>query len=382
VIPSGIYTDLGTKQLREMLFSETEITGLFCFENRKAIFEGVDSRFKFIILTFEKGSKTESFPTRFMRHDVAELTNFPTPDDIRLDIPLIRKLSPDSLGIIEFSNSLDVSIAAKTAKYPLLGEKIATTWNIALQSEFHMTNDSYLFYKEKKTDMMPLYEGKIIHQFTHQFDQPRYWLVEKEARSAVIGRSQDSGRKLDYQAYRLGFRKIARNTDIRTMIATIIPPNFHSESFQSVRTHDENGKRLIDNSTLLCLCGLWNSFVLDYLLRLRVTANVNFFYVYQLPVPRLQKGDKWFDAIVTRAAKLICTTPEFDELLEEVKREKGKGKSGEIFGVTNEIERGKLRAELDGIIAHIYGLTEIEFQYILTTFPIVPDPVKLNALNA
>ncbi|MFM6860435.1 MAG: Eco57I restriction-modification methylase domain-containing protein, partial [Dolichospermum sp.] len=36
VIPSGIYTDLGTKQLREMLFSQTKITGLFCFENKKA----------------------------------------------------------------------------------------------------------------------------------------------------------------------------------------------------------------------------------------------------------------------------------------------------------------------------------------------------------
>ncbi|HAD04159.1 MAG: hypothetical protein A2091_05810 [Desulfuromonadales bacterium GWD2_61_12] len=38
VIPSGIYTDLGTKQLREMLFAETEVTGLFCFENRKEIY--------------------------------------------------------------------------------------------------------------------------------------------------------------------------------------------------------------------------------------------------------------------------------------------------------------------------------------------------------
>ncbi len=37
VIPSGIYTDLGTKQLREMLFGETKVTGLFCFENRKEI---------------------------------------------------------------------------------------------------------------------------------------------------------------------------------------------------------------------------------------------------------------------------------------------------------------------------------------------------------
>ena len=41
VIPSGIYSDLGTKQLRKMLFEETEVTGFFGFENRKAIFEGV-----------------------------------------------------------------------------------------------------------------------------------------------------------------------------------------------------------------------------------------------------------------------------------------------------------------------------------------------------
>ena len=77
VIPSGIYTDLGTKRLREMLFEETLVTGLFCFENRKEIFENVDSRFKFVVLTYKKGEVTKSFPARFMRHDVAELRTFP-----------------------------------------------------------------------------------------------------------------------------------------------------------------------------------------------------------------------------------------------------------------------------------------------------------------
>ena len=138
----------------------------------------------------------------------------------------------------------------------------------------------------------------------------------------------------------------------------------------------------LDNNARLFICAVMNSFVVDAWLRQSITSHVSFFFVYNTPVPRLQKGDKWFDAIVTRAAKLICTTPEFDELLEEVKREQAKVKSGEIFGVTDESDRGKLRAELDGIIAHIYGLTEAEFQYILTTFPIVSDPVKLNALNA
>jgi hypothetical protein len=77
VIPSGIYTDLGAKQLREMLFNEIKVTGLFCFENRKAIFEGVDSRFKFVVLTYEKGGQTQKFPAAFMRHDVEELELFP-----------------------------------------------------------------------------------------------------------------------------------------------------------------------------------------------------------------------------------------------------------------------------------------------------------------
>jgi hypothetical protein len=50
--------------------------------------------------------------------------------------------------------------------------------------------------------------------------------------------------------------------------------------------------------------------------------------------------------------------------------------------LTDPVERAKLRAELDGIIAHLYELTEEEFSYILTTFPLVPEPVKLAAHNA
>ena len=83
-----------------------------------------------------------------------------------------------------------------------------------------------------------------------------------------------------------------------------------------------------------------------------------------------------FNEIVERAAKLICTTPEFDELAQEV------GLNSYQQGVTDDTERAKLRAELDGIIANLYGLTEDEFAYILTTFPIVSDTVKQAALSA
>lgn len=371
VIPSGIYTDLGTKQLREMLFSQTEVTGLFCFENRREVFEGVHRSFKFVILTFEKGGKTQAFPVRFMRHDAAELATFPAPDDIVLDVELIRKLSPDSLSVMEFKQPIDIAIAQKMAQFPLLGEKIEGKWNLKLTREFDMTNDSYLFKTEPGPGRLPLYEGKMIHQFTHQFAAPRYWVDEREGRKALLGKNEvDNGQKLDYQGYRLGFRDVARNTDERTMISSILPKNIFVGNTAIVSV------LFADLKELIVLVSILNSFCVDYVIRQKVTSHCNMFYVYQLPVPRLQEGDRWFAEIVERAAKLICTTPEFDDLAKDV------GLGSHHNGITNEIERGKLRAELDGIIAHLYGLTEAEFAHILSTFPLVPDATKQAALNA
>jgi len=51
-------------------------------------------------------------------------------------------------------------------------------------------------------------------------------------------------------------------------------------------------------------------------------------------------------------------------------------------GATDPVERARLRAELDGLVAHLYGLTEEEFAHILSTFPLVPDPAKVAAQNA
>ena len=94
------------------------------------------------------------------------------------------------------------------------------------------------------------------------------------------------------------------------------------------------------------------------------------FYVYQLPVPRLTAKDWAFAPIVERAAKLICTTPEFDDLAQEV------GLGTHANGVTDDAERATWRAELDGLIAHVYGLSDKEFRHILSTFPLVDDATK------
>ena len=114
---------------------------------------------------------------------------------------------------------------------------------------------------------------------------------------------------------------------------------------------------------------------------------------------RLTAVDAAFGPIVKRAAQLICTTPEFDALAKEVaplfvgdevtsliSKPKTKSEPPHIvsykdIGVTDPAERARLRAELDGLIAHLYGLTETEFAHILTTFPLVAQPVKDAALE-
>lgn len=369
VVPSGIYTDLGATGLRDLLFAETEITGLFCFENRKAIFEGVDSRFKFVVLSFEKGRTTEKFPTAFMRHEVRELATFPQQGALWLSTDLIKKLSPDSRSVMEFKSALDVQIAEKMLQFPLLGEQLDGVWNLKLTQEFNMTTDSHLFKTEAGAGRLPLYEGKMIHQFTHLWGAPRYWVDEHEARKVLLGKEADTGQKLDYQGYRLGFRDVARNTDGRTMIATVLPRNIfcpHTMSLENVQSSS------LDEKTRLFIAALFNSFIIDTLIRQRVTAHVSFFFVYNLPMPRLTATDAIFNEIVQRAAQLVCTSAEFDDLRAELTQSGFKN----LTGVTDLEQRAQLRAELDAMIARLYGLTAAEFEHVLNTFPLVSDEVK------
>ena len=399
VIPAGIYMDLGATGLRNLLFAEARIEGMVGFENRKEIFEDVHRSIKFVVLTFEKSfvprlqvngeqnssappddlltlscaesTGTQSFPAAFMRSEVADLARFPDQNAINLDVNLIKKLSPESHSIMEFKSKRDIEIAGKLLKHPMLGESLRDTWNIRLGSEFHMTSNKGLFKEAPGKGRLRLFEGKMMWQFDCQYAEPTRWVVEQEGRQALISsKEKDSGQKLGYQTHRLVFRSAGENTNERNLIATILPKNvFCGNSLTVSREFSGSAQQL------LYLCAVLNSYVLDWLLRLKIQRNLNMFLIYQLPVLRLVDANTLID-VAGRAARLICTTSEFDGLAKEV------GIGSHKKGVTDALERSRLRAELDGLIAHLYGLTESEFAHILGTFPIVAEPVKQAARNA
>ena len=134
---------------------------------------------------------------------------------------------------------------------------------------------------------------------------------------------------------------------------------------------------LIDIEQNLFLLALFNSLCIDYNLRQSVNTNLSFYFLYQLPIPRLTNSDYWFRPIVERVLKLICKSEEFADLWKELMNTDWSAKTA----VINEEDRNIIKAELDSIIAHLYELTEEELVYILSTFPLVSALQKQLILN-
>ncbi len=355
VIPSGIYTDLGAKGLRTMLFEHSQIKVLYSFENRgHAIFPDVHASYKPILIVFEKGGKTVSFPCAFFLHSAEDLHGAVANPTI-MDIDFIKKSSPSSSNILEIKTRRDYVLVNKLLKYPLLGNKIGDGWDFSMQSGFHMTNDSHLF-RTGKLGGIPMLEGKNIEQFTHQWKESprsRYTISEKD----VLANLKEEKRY--HTGYWMAYRLIASSTNYRTFISTVIPPGYVCGNSLAII-------RLPELKQLCYLVGIMNSFVVDYFLRQKVSANINMFYFLETPVPRLSSG-KDFDFIVKKVAQLVCTTDEFSGLKKEI---------GIEHALTNENDRTLARAQLDAAVAKIYGITKDELEFILQRFPNVEQKQK------
>jgi len=404
VVPSGIYTDQGCQPLRELFFEKSAVEFLYGFENRRAIFN-IHRSFKFVLLGARKGGTTERFRCAFMEHDPERLPVIER-DTLKMSVEQVRKFSPDTLSVMEFKSQRDIDITTKIyGDWPLLGEKIEGTCNVRFRSELHMTNDSHMF-KTTPTDH-PLYEGKMIWHFDSEFEAPRYWL-EKEEVVAALGENAWEG-----DHYRVGFRNVASSTNERTLVCGISPPACHGNSFLSITPlhGDHEGP---DDSQMIYLASVGSSFVIDYLIRQKVTTNLNYFFLETLPVPRRPSRLVYF-SIICRSLRLFCVSKLFQSLWSTVFDERfasqefwyPSGAPTDSYGPAHEQEirkrlrdeaatltpewgphccvhdrlpdrrdtgdRAQLRAEIDAYVAHLYGLSRDDFAYVLDTFPVLKN---------
>ena len=144
IVPSGLYSDHGTRALRTLFLERCRWEWLFGIENRDRIFP-IDGRFKFNPVIVEKGGATEAIRTVFMRR---RLDDWERADELatRYSRAQIVRFSPRSHAILEIQSHRDLEILEKIyANSVLLGDDGPGGWGIRYATEFHMTNDSRLF---------------------------------------------------------------------------------------------------------------------------------------------------------------------------------------------------------------------------------------------
>jgi len=380
IMPSGIYSDLGSKGLRELILKKNRLVHLFSFVNRKGIFEDVHRQFKFCSVIFEKNGITGNFLASFYIQKVSHLANF-TDIAYEYDLDLIRMGSPNSYSLIECKNEKEFNILQKLYKQPLL---TSDKWDFLAKREFDMTNDSGLFHTANIGD--PLYEGKMINMFTHKFVEPRYWIdkdlgtktlqKKEENRMQRVNKNHKINPRVDSQEYRLVWRSITNSTNERTLISTIIHPNvFLGNSLNYLSPIKFDGKKYIHpiiQEEMFFLCGIFNSFPVDFILRHKVATNLNVFYLMETPIPKYDKDNIYHKKIFENTVKLICTTDEYSEIADKL---------GISEKVLEPQKRLGLEAQINAFSAKIYGLTKEDLEFILENFPIVDKKLKELTLD-
>jgi hypothetical protein len=402
LVPSGIATDATTQHFFQRLVEQQGLVELLDFENRRKVFEDVDSRFKFsvILMSGHDAPQTEVRCGFFLHGmdalDDPERTFTLAPSDFRL-------FNPNTLTCPIFRRRRDAELTRKIyERVPVLVDKAqgaaGNPWGIRFATMFHMTNDSHLFrtaaelegdgfwlgagnvYGRGGERYVPLYEAKMIHQFDHRYAGG----VASDERliSTQASEVTTSAQKQDPDfvplprfwvpastiptgpGFWLGYRDIARATDVRTCIASVFPPVGAGNTIALVQT--TAGPRMT-----VCLYANLCSLGLDYAARQKVsTTHLNFFIVEQFPVlpPSAYDAD-WHgvrvaDFIRDRVLELCYTAHDLKGFAD------GLGYDGPPFAWDVE-RRLHLRSQLDALFFHLYGLTRDETIEILDTFPIV-----------
>ena len=393
VCPIGIISDNATRRFSQKLFAGKQARSVYHFNNTENIFSAVDGRYSFILLTMSSVEQVDCvFYATNERHlkDERRHVHF-LPDDI----PLIN---PNTQTVPLVRTEADLELCRKLyQRAPVLLQELPdgsqlNPWQVQTMSMFHMSNDSDLFLtkdtpayekalKQGKT-LVPLYEGKLFHQFDHRFASyginqqtgkletcdvdvqqkqqsafsitPRYWVDATNVQARL-------NQKQWTRNWLLALRKTARATDIRTLIASVIP---------ALSAVGDKAPILLPNTTdnlAACLLATLNSLTVDYVNRCKQAGtDLSFFYIKQLPIlPPEAFKEQDIAFICERVAKLTRTADDINEVwLTDYPAYTFQGPE----------ERLQIRCELDAYIARMYGLTREELHYILDPADAMNDP--------
>jgi len=426
VLPGVIFNGSFSKDMRMKMLNESTITSLVGFEN-KGIFDGIDDRYNFAVVTFKNDGYTDKLRGIFEQHDLSILKGL---EQESAEIPrkVLEQYSSEARIFPFVTSQQEADVLTKLLEHPSIQDDIEGTWQIYPHREIHSARDSDRFFEDGE---YPVYGGRNIHQFvyndemTGSVERAEYWSVEeddtpgKSAKHRARERAFNSGNLkkaiytefggeqtsksqkqyvndlldqhrgeqlsmddvlLDSSEYRIVFRNITNSTNERTMIASVIPKDIichdklitvrpyeiapTEEDLQETPLHGAYDRAFTDTELFAAL-GLLNSIPFDFIMRTKIDTTVVTYKFNESQMPRLTRGDDWFEYISERAARLNCYGEQFAEMRERL---------GGVETIPDEEARKRVRAELDAAAFHAYNLEHEDMEFILDDFHRTSNP--------
>lgn len=352
IVPSGLIRSLGTSQLRKRLIDESSELDISIFDNH-AHFFAIDTRFKFLCIRAEFGrSKVKpirlSHPTGHPRH--IEIATAAT-----IGRKSLKTIRPD-LSPPEVRNNREWRLYHRLASVnPTFGQ--ASGWKHDYCREVDMSRDRALFERANGDHVVPLVEGRMVHQFTSSAKKyiggtgrrslwkpslqsklmhPQFWFPVGAMRKSIKERAERS---------RVGFCDITGQTNERTMLAALVPSGVICGNKVPTLLFEDDHSGL---DRAFAFLGIANSHVFDWLLRRTVTTTVNYFILDSVPFPALLPSS----LLTTRISQLAR------KLVESQHRLPGWVKA-------------EIRAEIDLRVANAYGVTADQLAIMFEDFPLL-----------
>ncbi|MFF4300361.1 Eco57I restriction-modification methylase domain-containing protein [Streptomyces sp. NPDC001601] len=425
IVPIGVATDTRTQYFFKDLITKGHLAALYGFENEEKIFPGVDHRVTFCLFSMAgSGSPDTPISIAFRVRQVAQIPERAytlTGRDIQL-------LNPNTGTCPVFRNRHDAEITLSIyRRIPVLFDETKTTdgnpWGISLMRMFDMSHDSHLFCPDAQNGetfddllrdgwrldgnvlirgderLLPLYEAKMLHHYDHRFStyedateqqlavgtlprfteeqhqdaaavpMPRYWVSENKIPTGkfdkigteikvpgVRSRLAEKGWTRDWV---LGWRDITNKGNERTMIASLAPAHGFGNSFFLALPARPR--------TAPLLSAVWSSMAYDYAVRQKIGGtHLTYGYVHQMPVLTPDQLAPHTDFVVPRVLELTYTANDMSPFARDL------GDTGAPFRWDTE-RRALIRAELDALFFHLYGITRDDTAYILDTFNVTRD---------
>ncbi|MBF0128809.1 MAG: restriction endonuclease [Alphaproteobacteria bacterium] len=419
--PSGIASDLTAAPFFKGVATQGRLKTLYDFENRRTrfnaqpFFPDVDSRFKFCAFVASPSPMAAPARCAFFLQDVSEL------DDPNRCFPLtaadFARVNPNTGTAPIFRSRRDADLTMAIHDHlPVLvnrsGGDEVKTWPVKYATMFHMTNDSHLFRTRAEIEeedgayplggnrfgsptggWVPLYEGKMVQAFDHRaasvvvnpenqhrpaqpepatlaqhqnpdwLPDPQFWVAERETAFSGV-------------SFLLAFKDVTAPTNVRSMIAALIPATGVGNTLPVITSDGDGGLSAVASATLLANL---NAIPFDFVARQKIQGqHLNWYIVEQLPIVPPDRygvvrfGPKTAGGIVREAVlELTYTAHDMAPFARDMGYVDGDGKAKPPF-VWDEERRLHLRAKLDALYFHLYGVTgRDDVRYVYSTFPIV-----------